>query len=225
MTSVLTKFHSLSRRAALKRGAASIGSLLVFFTGTPTLSARAASGGTITAEPADAATRARMLAQAAGDRDFQRLEAFLRQSGLAASGDGVVVVAKKDGALLRTVAAVPFSGAGAAAAVLAFGIEAGGQIFAQAIVDERGQKVAHTVGVGGVIQTFHRPSNVAADCDPLSCFICSVLCGGLCGIGCGLACIVICGPNVLCTIVCAGICGGICGGGCAVGCTGLGFCC
>ncbi len=225
MADLFARFQRLSRRAALKRGAFGVGSLLVFLTGTPKLSARASETGKITAEPADPATRAAILARARSDSNFQQLVIFLGGKGFAASGDPVVLVGRKDGSLLRTIAASPFSGSNAATAVLAFGVEANGTIFSQAIVDERGQKVAHTVGLGGVIQTFHRPGNVVADCDPLSCFICNVLCGGLCGVGCAAACLIICGPDVICILVCGGVCGAACGGGCGVGCTALGFCC
>lgn len=150
--------------------------------------------------------------------EYVPFDIYSKERGLSPYGDSDVLVVYRDSTPLRTVVVNEYTDRAAELTVtVAFGVEASGEVWRYAVVDESGEaRTALTVDDEGAI------NRVDAPVQPLSvdwdCVICSALCGGLCGLGCAAACIIICGPAIPCTLTCGAICGGLCGGGCVFGC-------
>lgn len=213
------------RRFLRTVGGAALG--LAVLSGTKALTplAAGAQGEQITAEPADARTREKMLKQARSDKRVRKLHERLLADGFRSAGEPVVVIGRQGGAVLRTVVVAKYVGAkeGETASV-AFGMENAGDTWAHAMVRQNGIPTrALIITSSGEIEVV-KAEDVVAPAINWYCVVCSALCGGLCGLDCVIACAVICGLNPLCGFVCAGICGAVCGGGCAIGCEQLGYC-
>lgn len=99
-------------------------------------------------EPADAATRASLLARAEAHAPTRALRAALAEQGFTADKEAVAYVARRQGAVLRRVVVTEYATPPAAArptdatlpglkATVGFGVEADGSVWANGVVTDR----------------------------------------------------------------------------------------